>query len=181
MIDISSQRTIAKRDPYVRIAHFFVFWGFIVLLIATTIIAINDDVIGILLDKPEWEFWHGAFYVGYSFVVDLFGIGFIAGLLMLAYRRRRKPFRLDYDRVDDVPSDRGGYVLDDRVFLIILLFLGVSGFLLEGFRIAATDFPSFERASIAGVAGSAAVLGPQRGRGRHGQDGDLVESTPSPR
>lgn len=150
VIDVSSQRTIAKRDPYVRIAHFFVFWGFIVLLIATTIIAINDDVIGILLDKPEWEFWHGAFYVGYSFVVDLFGIGFIVGLLMLAYRRRRKPARLDYERVDDVPSDRGGYVLDDRVFLLILLFLGVSGFLLEGFRIAATDFPSFERASIAG-------------------------------
>jgi Fe-S oxidoreductase/nitrate reductase gamma subunit len=150
VVDVSTQRTIAKRDPYVRIAHFFVFWGFIVLLIATTIIAVNDDVIGILLDKPEWEFWHGAFYVGYSFVVDLFGIGFIVGLLMLAYRRRRKPFRLNYARVDDVPNDRGGYVLDDRVFLLILLFLGISGFLLEGFRIAATDFPSFERASIAG-------------------------------
>lgn len=150
VVDVSSQRTIAKRDPYVRIAHFFVFYGFIVLLIATTIIAINDDVIGILLNKPEWEFWHGAFYVGYSLVVDVFGIAFIVGLFMLAYRRRRKPFRLDYQRVDDVPSNRGGYVLDDRVFLFILLFLGISGFLLEGFRIAATDFPSFERASVAG-------------------------------
>ncbi len=150
VVDISSQRTIGKRDPYVGIAHFFVFYGFIVLLIATTIIAIDVDLIDLILDKPEWQFWKGAFYVAYSFVVDLFGIGFIVGLLMLAYRRRRKPFRLDYQRVDNVPGDRRGYSLDDRIFLAILLFLGISGYLLEGFRIAATDFPSFERVSIAG-------------------------------
>lgn len=150
VIDISSQRTIGKRDPYIGVAHFFVFWGFIVLLIATTIIAIDEDLIGLILDKPQWQFWNGAFYVAYSLLVDIFGIGFVVGLVMLAYRRRTKPFRLSYDRVDSVSSDRRGYSLDDRMFLAILLFLGISGFLLEGFRIAATDFPSFEWVSIAG-------------------------------
>jgi heterodisulfide reductase subunit C/nitrate reductase gamma subunit len=150
VVDMSSQRTIGKRDRYVGVAHFLVFWGFIVLLIGTTIIAIDEDIIAVLLDKPEWQFWHGAFYVGYSLVLDVFGIGFIVGLVMLARRRRQKPFRLDYGRVDRDDFDRSGYSLDDRVFLGILLFLGVSGFLIEGFRIIANDFPSFERVSIAG-------------------------------
>lgn len=150
--EISSQRTIGKRDPAVRLAHFFVFWGFIVLLIGTTIIAIDEDVIGVLLDKPEWQFWNGAFYVGYALVLDVFGIGFIAGLLFLGRRRRSRPFRLSYDRVDRSADeyDRSGYGLDDRAFLTLLLFIAVSGFLLEGFRIAANDFPSFEVVAFSG-------------------------------
>ena len=97
---VATQRTVAKGDPYVGVAHFFVFWGFIVLLIGTTIIAIDEDVIGLALGKPEWQFWKGAFYVVYALAMDVFGIGFIVGLLMLAARRRRRPFRLDYRRVD---------------------------------------------------------------------------------
>lgn len=149
---VATQRTVAKGDPYVGVAHFLVFWGFVVLLIGTTIIAIDEDVIGLALGRPEWQFWKGAFYVVYALAMDLFGIGFIVGLLMLGVRRRRRPFRLDYHRVDLAAGDydRRGYSLDDRVFLGLLLFLGVSGFLLEGFRLAAVDFPPFERVSFAG-------------------------------
>jgi len=150
--DIASSRTIGKRKPIVGIAHFFVLWGFIVLLIGTTIIAIDEDIIGVLLDKPEWQFWRGGFYSAYALILDVFGIGFVAGLVVLARIRRSAPERLDYTRVDDVEADRGGYSLDDRVFLAILVFIGVSGFLLEGFRIAATDYPDFEVVSIAGWA-----------------------------
>ncbi|MEN8040556.1 MAG: heterodisulfide reductase-related iron-sulfur binding cluster [Actinomycetota bacterium] len=148
--DLASNRTIAKRKLSVGIAHFFVFWGFIVLLIGTTIIALDEDIIAVLLGKPEWQFWHGAFYIGYAFVLDIFGIGFIAGLVSLAIIRRRKPDRLDYTRADGAEADRSGYSLDDKVFALILLAIGISGFLLEGFRIAATDFPDFEIVSIAG-------------------------------
>jgi len=148
--DLSSNRTIAKRMPAVGIAHFFVFWGFIVLLIGTTIIAMDEDIIGVLLGRPEWQFWHGAFYVVYAFVLDIFGIGFIAGLVALAVIRRGRPARLDYSRVDDVEGDRSGYSLDDKAFMLILLGLGISGFLLEGFRIAATNYPDFEVVSIGG-------------------------------
>ncbi|GMQ93569.1 MAG: heterodisulfide reductase-related iron-sulfur binding cluster [Acidimicrobiia bacterium] len=148
--DLSSNRTIAKRKPAVGIAHFFVFWGFIVLLIGTTIIAIDVDIIGVLARKPEWQFWEGPFYVVYAFVLDVFGIGFVAGLITLAVIRRKKPARLDYSRVDGVEADRSGYSLDDKAFMLILLALGISGFLLEGFRIAATNYPDFEIVSIGG-------------------------------
>jgi len=148
--DISSNRTIAKRNRVVGVAHFFVFWGFVVLLIGTTIIAIDVDVIGIILNKPEWQFWNGVFYSSYALILDVFGIGFVGGLLVLARVRSNAPDRLNYSRVDEVETDRRGYQLDDRAFLGILLFLGISGFLLEGFRIAATDYPDFEVVSIAG-------------------------------
>ncbi|MDP3983754.1 MAG: heterodisulfide reductase-related iron-sulfur binding cluster [Acidimicrobiia bacterium] len=164
-VDLASQRTVGKRDPLVRLAHFFVFWGFLVLLAATTIIAVDEDIIGLFFGRPDLRFWRGTFYVGYSLVVDVFSLGFIAGLIFLGLRRRRHPFRLDYDRVDrEAPaSDRRGYSIDDRAFLVTLLFLGVSGLLLEGFRIAALDFPDFEVASIAGwvVGGLTSGLGPE--------------------
>ncbi len=150
MGDLASNRTIAKRNRVVGVAHFFVFWGFIVLLIGTTIIAIDEDIIGVLLDKPQWQFWHGTFYIVYSFVLDVFGIGFIVGLITLGVIRRKKPARLDYARVDGVESDRRGYALGDKVFLLILLAIAITGFLLEGFRIAATNYPDFEVVSIGG-------------------------------
>jgi Fe-S oxidoreductase/nitrate reductase gamma subunit len=157
--DISSNRTIAKRNRVVGVAHFFALWGFVVLLIGTTIIAIDVDIIELILNKPEWQFWNGLFYSIYALALDVFGIGFVVGLLVLARIRRSEPSRLDYSRVDDVEANRRGYQLDDRAFLGILLFLGVSGFLLEGFRIAATDYPDFEVVSIAGWA-IAWVTGP---------------------
>ena len=151
---VASQRTVAERNRAVGIAHFFVFWGFLVLVAATAIIAIDEDVIGLLLNRPDLQFWHGAFYQVYSLVVDVFSIGFIVGLIYLWRRRTTRPARLDYGRVDRAEDayDRTGYVLDDRAFIWMLLFLAMSGFLLEGFRIAATDFPDFEVYSIAGWA-----------------------------
>ncbi len=77
--DIASNRTIAKRNRLVGVAHFFVLWGFVVLLIGTTIIAIDEDVIGLALDKPSWQFWRGGFYIAYALLLDVFGIGFVAG------------------------------------------------------------------------------------------------------
>lgn len=150
--EITSQRTVAKRDRAVGLAHFFVFWGFMVLTAATAIIAIDEDVIGLFLDRPDLQFWHGAFYQAYSLVVDVFSIGFIVGLVYLGRRRMRAPFKLGYERVDRAEGsyERDGYTIDDRAFLWILLFLGITGFLLEGFRIVATDFPDFEIYSIAG-------------------------------
>lgn len=150
--EITSQRTVAKRNRAVGMAHFWVFWGFVVLTAATATIAIDEDIIGVFLDRPDLQFWHGAFYQGYSLVVDVFSVGLIAGLVYLGFRRRRAPARLDYDRVDREPEsyDRSGYSLDDRVFLWVLLFIALSGFLLEGSRIAAADFPDFEVFSFAG-------------------------------
>ncbi len=159
--EITSQRTVAKRDRAVGLAHFFVFWGFAVLTLATAIIAVDEDVIGLFLDRPDLQFWNGVFYQGYSLVVDVFSVGFVVGLVYLGRRRRGRPPRLSYDRVDRETYDRTGYTVDDRAFLWALLFIAISGFLLEGFRIAALDFPDFEIFSIAGwtVALAGGLLG----------------------
>jgi Fe-S oxidoreductase len=163
MAEITSQRTVAKGDRMVGLAHFFVFWGFVVLTIATGIIAVDEDIIRFFMGRPDLQFWRGGFYQGYSLVVDLFSVGFLAGLIYLGWRRRHPPERLSYDRVDRAEGtyDRRGYTVDDRAFLWMLLFLGISGFLLEGFRIVATEFPDFEIFSVAGwaVARGSAFLG----------------------
>ena len=134
---------IKRRDGTAGFAHFLVFYGFVVLFVGTGILAFQDD-----FAKPVlgWDFWRGSFYLGYSLFLDVFGAGLLVGLAILAVKRARGPARLDYGRVDGVSSayERWRYRVGDWVFVEALLFLGVSGFLLEALRIAETD-PSFER------------------------------------
>ncbi len=134
---------IRRRDGVAGLAHALIFYGFVVLFIGTAILAFQDDFAEPVLG---WDFWRGPFYLGYSLFLDVFGAGLIVGLLIMATKRARKPARLDYGRVDDVRSryERWRYAVGDWAFVGSLLFLGVTGFLLEALRIAETD-PSFER------------------------------------
>ena len=81
----------------------------------------------------------------------------------MAVRRARRPPQLDYGRVDIAPAttDRGGFRTGDWIFLGWLAVLGTSGFILEGARILAHDFPSFEVFSPVGwvVAGAFRAIG----------------------
>jgi len=130
---------IRRRDPAAGVAHLLIFYGFTVLFIGTAILAFQDD-----LARPlfGFDFWHGAFYLGYSLVLDVFGFGLAIGLGVMAAKRLRHPARLDYRRPDR-EEDRERYVIGDWVFLGSLFFLATTGFLLEAFRIAWTN-PSFE-------------------------------------
>ncbi len=139
---MATHETISKRDAVAGWGHFLIFWGFIVLLIGTTIIAIDHDfleaVFGISILK-------GTFYKWFSLAMDVFGVAFIVGLLMMIFRRAKKPPQLDYARVDLKKGeyDRKGYTVDDKIFAWILLAIGITGFMIEGLRIA-VDMPSFE-------------------------------------
>ena len=130
---------IKRRDGIAGLAHAAIFYGFAVLFAGTVILGFEDD-----FAKPVlgFRFFHGWFYLGYSLFLDVFGFALLAGLLVFVVKRLRKPFRLDYRRPDR-EQDRTGYVIGDWSFLAILLFLGVTGFLLEAFRIAQKN-PSFE-------------------------------------
>ncbi len=134
---------IKRRDGVAGLAHALIFYGFVVLFIGTSILAFQDDFAKPLLG---WDFWRGPFYLGYSLFLDVFGAALIVGLLILASKRARKPARLDYGRVDGVTSRyaRWRYQVGDWAFVGSLLFLGVTGFLLEALRIAETE-PSFEK------------------------------------
>jgi Fe-S oxidoreductase/nitrate reductase gamma subunit len=144
---VLTHRWIKRRDPLAGIGHAFIFYGFLVLFAGTVILAFQDDFAKPLLG---FDFWHGAFYLGYSLVLDVFGIALAVGLAIMIVKRLRRPPRLDYHRPDR-EEDRRRYVIGDWVFVGCLFFLALSGFLLEAFRIAGTN-PSFETWSPVGWA-----------------------------
>jgi Fe-S oxidoreductase len=148
-------RTVARRDPYAGIFHAAIMWGFIVLFIGTVILTVESDIVGIL--APQLSFYWGGFYIVYSLILDLLGLAMLVGIAAMAWRRWRRPPQLDYARVDIAPAttDRSGFRTGDWIFLGWLWTLGVSGFVLEGARILAHDFPWFEAFSPVGwVVGS---------------------------
>ncbi len=158
--------TVRKRDTYAGVFHAAIMWGFVVLFIGTVILTIDTDIVGLI--APEHHFFWGPFYVVYSFVLDILGLAMVIGLGAMAWRRarHRKP-ELDYRRVDlgEATSDRRGYAVGDWVFLGWLALLGVTGFVVEGVRIVAHDFPWYEVFSPVGyvVGGAFAALGLRAG------------------
>ncbi len=117
------------RDRYAGIAHLLLFYGFFILFVGTCLVFLENDT--------PLHFFYGWFYLISSLVIDLGGIAFLVGLGMFLWRRHRnKPDRIL------------------RVWWVtalswLLVAIGITGFLLEGARIA-RDFPPFERWSIAG-------------------------------
>ena len=130
---------IRRRAPWSGAAHLLVFYGFLVLFAGTVILAFQDDVARPLFG---WDFWHSAFYLGYSLFLDVFGAGLVVGLTFLGARRLAGRLRrVHYDAAP--PRNASRYVVGDWVFLVSLYFIALTGFLLESVRIAAT-LPSFE-------------------------------------
>ena len=136
--------TIAKNDRFAGFVHGAIMWGFIALFIGTTIIFIDNDILKIV--APSLQFWHGTFYLWYSAILDVMGVAFIVGVALMWWRRKTFHLpQLDYTRVDYDKNeyDRHAYVRGDDVFLWLFFLIGVTGFALEGLRIAA-DRPPFE-------------------------------------
>jgi Fe-S oxidoreductase/nitrate reductase gamma subunit len=141
--------TVGKRHTGIGITHALIMWGFTALLIGTAILTVDEDILGII--KPEWQFFHGGFYRWYSVTLDVMGVGFLIGLVVMAVRRGLvRPSALNYERVDVEETRRGGFTRGDWIFLGLLFAIGVTGYLLEGLRIAGTGFEEFERWSPVG-------------------------------
>ncbi len=158
----ATSRTVGKRDEYAGIWHAAIMWGFIVLFIGTAILTVDTDIVGIF--APDYHFFWGAFYVGYSLALDVLGLVMLAGLVAMGFRRwRARTPAVDYRRVDlgEATSDRSGFARGDWIFVGWLAILGVTGFTVEGIRIVAHAFPSFEVWSPVGyaLAGLFATLG----------------------
>jgi Fe-S oxidoreductase len=146
---IASNSTVAKRDRKTGLAHFFVFWGFITLFIGTVILTIDEDILAPISDLVVGHpihFFHGPFYLAYSLILDVMGLGAIVGLAYLIGRRYTHPPQLDYTRAEkpDEGYSRSALRKGDALFAWFLMAVLVTGFLQEGFRIEASDFPSFE-------------------------------------
>ena len=149
-VTILSNSTVRKRERFGGLAHTFILWGFLILFIGTCIVALDHDVLRFF----DMKLLKGTFYLWFSLILDLFGLLFIAGLIMMIWRRKvMKPRALDYQRADDHGGhdkyDRSGFVTDDMIFVWLLLFIGVTGYLVEGLRISQT-MPEFEKWSPVG-------------------------------
>jgi len=144
---MAKNSTVFKRDKFAGFAHLLIFWGFIILLIGTAIVALDHD----LLRFMNIHILRGNFYLVFSLVLDVFGVLFIVGLIMMMLRRSSKPQQLDYARADKSTTiDRSAYSTDDKIFMWLLLLIALSGFVIEGARIAA-DRPAWEIWSPVGV------------------------------
>lgn len=138
---MAKNSTIFKRDRFAGMAHWLIFWGFVVLFIGTTIVALDYDV----LRHLNLQLLKGNFYLIFSLILDVFGVLFLIGLVMMMSRRARNLPQLDYTRNDlkKEQYNRQGYATDDKIFLWLLFLIGITGFFIEGIRIAA-DRPPFE-------------------------------------
>ena len=138
-ITLSNEKQF-DRDFYAGLMHAFILWGFLALLIATSILAFEDWV---LENTVGTVFWQGDFYLAYQFSVDALGLLFVVGMGMVIYRR----YWVRNKRLWGKHTSR-----EDDLFVWSLFLLGVGGFLLEGIRILVNNYPEAEVVSFVGWA-----------------------------
>jgi len=146
-----SHATIGRRDKLAGWAHRGIFYGFIVLFAGTVVLGFDTD-----FTKPVfgWDYFHGNFYLAYKEVLNLLGTALVAGLLVMMVRRALiRPAKLDYTRPDRAAGerqfDRHVYEVGDWVFVVTLLVIALTGFVLEGVRIA-MDNPGYSGTQFGG-------------------------------
>jgi Fe-S oxidoreductase/nitrate reductase gamma subunit len=122
------------RDPAAGLMHSLIYFSFLILLAVTTILEINHQL------PDNLKFLEGGVYQGYSFVADAAGLALIVGCVWALVRRYvQRPYRI---RIKSKP--------EHLLILLTILFLAVSGFAAEAFRIAENGMPAFEKWSFIG-------------------------------
>jgi len=136
------------RDVYPGIMHGLIFFGFIGLMFGAAFDATEFHV-----GEPYgFPFLVGKFYLIFSFLMEVFGLFVLAGILIALERRYiTKPDRLGYKgKPDNTP--------DDAIVLLLLGGIILTGFVIEALRIHVTD-PPWEVWSFAGYTLAKAFAG----------------------
>src|SRR4030042_2799774 len=122
------------RDAYPGIMHGLIFFGFFVLLFGAIFDAGEFHITEPLFN---WSFLRGDFYLWFSFLLDLFGLLVLIGILLAALRRYIiRPERLAYKEKPDNTAD-------DAIALLFIAGIIITGFIIESLRIYVTN-PSWE-------------------------------------
>jgi Fe-S oxidoreductase/nitrate reductase gamma subunit len=117
VVDVLAHRRFL-RDPYAGVMHLFIFWGFVILILAAAIDAVTYYAHRHIVGTP---------YLWFSLIVDIGDILVLIGIIMAAYRRYiAKPEKL--------PT-----VLDDGIGLALMAAILITGYMVEGLRQAATE------------------------------------------
>lgn len=121
--DAVAQEQLRAGDRQAGLFHVLLSWGFVLLFIGTTVVFIHAD-----LRLPIMQGW---FYLVFqSLILDIFGVGAIVGLAVALWRRYViKPAKLTHG------------IWTDGFFLWSLMGIMVTGYLVEGIRIVATNDP----------------------------------------
>ncbi|WP_227374963.1 heterodisulfide reductase-related iron-sulfur binding cluster [Haladaptatus halobius] len=148
-----------NRDLYGGLMHSFIMWGFLTLLIGTTILMIDMDIYQKFTHYAlgnERSFFVNDFYLAYSLVMDAMGLLFVVGVGMAIYRRYWVRNHRLWGRHTS---------LEDDLFIWTLFLLGVGGYVTEGMRILGTGFRNFESVSFVGwfVADVLQIVGVSQG------------------
>lgn len=101
-------------------AHGLLFAGFMMLFLGTTLLEIDHLASGI---SKALHFHKGTYYVIYEFTLDVFGLFFLIGCCLFLWRRTRRPSSV-------------GHKTTDWFVLGFFIAIGVTGYLVEGLRIA---------------------------------------------
>jgi Fe-S oxidoreductase/nitrate reductase gamma subunit len=126
--DVIFQRRVLGRGA-ASLAHVLLFSGFVVLLIGTTLIAIEHLLADALGREPNNPLFHKGLYFGaYEMVMDAFGIALITGCVIFVVRRAR-----GVGSFARSPADVG--------ILIALIAISITGYLVEGLRILYAQTP----------------------------------------
>ncbi len=122
---IASNRTVFRRHFLAGSMHLGIMWGMIILFVGTLIIAVEYDLFQKILG---WDYGilSGPFFLGFELVLDVFG-GLVALGVLIGLFRRYGLKRPQLQRK-----------LGDLVVPLWLLLIIVTGFLVEGGRLAAT-------------------------------------------
>lgn len=106
--------------------HLLIFWSFVALFMGTIIIFIEYDT--------PLHFFYGNFFLFYELTLDTFGALFLIGLGLAAFRRYGlRPMNLEKSGTDAL---FGGLYPLAALFLLVL-----TGYLIEGARLAVTQPP----------------------------------------
>lgn len=109
---------LSPRELYPGLAHFLIAIGCALLLLGTALDVLSHYI---------YDFLHGNFYFAHSLFSDIGGIMALIGVIMVFIRRYiQRPARLD---------NRTG----DLMALLAISLIVVTGFVLEGLRIAANE------------------------------------------
>ena len=143
------------KDAYPGIMHGLIFFGFFVLIFGA---AFDAGEFHITEPLFNWAFLRGAFYLNFSFLMDLFGLFVLIGVLMAAFRRYiQKPDRLGYKGKSDNTAD-------DAIALLLIASIIITGFIIEALRIhatldSATGYATWEKCSFVGWTLANAISG----------------------
>ena len=114
------------QDPFAGIMHLAIFWGMAALFLGTVLATVDWDVTHLLMN---FQFLKDGLYVVYELVLDIFGLFLLVGLGMAIYRRYiLRPTRLK--------NSQASLSLDDGYAIVMLVLIAITGYLIEGLRIA---------------------------------------------